>query len=234
MEKEISFYNESGRRLHGVLSFPDGKNFPVAIICHGYASSTESRTRAALSRALLKKGIASFGFDFTGCGSSDGKLHELTVSQGLEDLAATYGYVKNVASADKKRIALLGSSFSGSVAILFAAENPVRVLALKSSVSDYDKLKEVPLISKSKQKDFFDDSARHDIYSAAEKINSPTIIVHGGSDADVPVAQSMELFFRLKCEKKLEILGDADHRYSSKKDFSTMIEKISGWIFRKI
>lgn len=234
MEKDASFYNRSGRRLHGVLSVPDGKNFPVTIICHGYASSTESKTRAVLSRMLLAKGIASFGFDFTGCGSSEGELYELTVSQGLEDLAAAFGYVKSVASADKERIALLGSSFSGSVAVLFAAENPVKVLALKSPVSDYSQLKEVPLIAKSKQKTFFDDSARHDIYSAAGKIRPPTIIVHGSSDADVPAEQSTELFSRLKCEKKLELIKNADHRYSSEKDFSLMAEKVSGWISGKI
>ena len=82
MEKDVFFYNAGGRRLHGILSVPDGKNFPLVIICHGYASSTESSTRVALSRAFLEKGIASFAFDFTGCGSSDGKLYELTVSQG--------------------------------------------------------------------------------------------------------------------------------------------------------
>lgn len=234
MEKDVSFYNRSGRRLHGILSVPDGKNFPLVIICHGYASSTESSTRVVLSRAFLEKGIASFAFDFTGCGSSDGKLYELTVSQGLEDLDAAFSYVKNSADADKKRIALVGSSFSGSVAILFSSENPFKVLALKSPVSDYGPLKEVPLIPESKQKLFFDDSARHDIHSAAGKIKSPTIIVHGSSDADVPAEQSATLFSILKCEKKLEIIKNADHRYSSEKDFSTMVEKISGWILQKI
>ena len=228
MEKKFSFY---GGKLQGILSIPETKKFPVVIVCHGYASSTESKTRTVLSEFLVGKGVACFGFDFTGCGSSRGELSDLTISRGLEDMGAAFNYVKNFESSDGK-IGLVGSSFGGSVAILFAAENPVDVLALKSPASDYDGLKEIPIIEKPET--FFQDAAQYDVYAAAEKINSPTLIVHGGRDADVPPEQSVKLFSRLKCEKKLKLIASADHRYSSEKDFSLLLREISQWILRKL
>lgn len=234
MEKDIIFANRSGMKLHGILIIPEAKNFPLIIICHGYASSAGSRTRLELSRQLLQKGIASFGFDFTGCGESEGELHQLTVSQGVEDLTAAYSYVKKLKNADKKRIGLLGSSFSGSVAVLFSAKNEVKALALKSPVSSYSSVKEMPILSKAEQKRFFNDAAKYGIYSAAEKIIAPTIIVHGSSDDVVPVEQSKTLFSHLKCEKKLAVLGGADHQYSDSSHFSHMMKLVSEWFSQNL
>jgi len=233
MEKDIIFANSSGRKLHGVLTTAEN-NSPVVIICHGYASNTKSKTRVEISKQLLQKNISSFGFDFTGCGESEGELYELTVSQGLDDLTAAYNYVKNLKNFDGNRIGILGSSFSGSVAVLFAAENNIKVLALKSPVSDYNQIKEVPLVAKTKQQKFFDDSLKYDIYSAAEKIKAPTIIVHGSDDLDVPVEQSKKLFSHLKCEKKFEIITGADHRYSDEKHFSQLLDFVSDWFSKHV
>ncbi len=229
MEKNVFFTNRSGRKLHGILMLPESKSFPVVIICHGYASSAQSRTRIELSRHLLKKGIASFGFDFTGCGGSEGELHQLTLSQGIEDLNAAYSCVKKLKNTNTERIGILGSSFSGSVAILFAAENGIKALALKSPVSDYTSLGEAPVIAEKKRRQFFDDAAKYDIYSAAEKIKAPTLIVHGSSDDVVPAGQSKKLFSHLKCGKKLAVLGGAGHQYSDSRHFSQMIKLVSGW-----
>tara|TARA_Y100000310_G_scaffold345459_1_gene465214 strand:- start:1007 stop:1738 length:732 start_codon:yes stop_codon:yes gene_type:complete len=234
MEKDVMFTNSKGRKLHGVVTIPDSENFPIVIICHGYASNTKSKTRSALSRQLLEKGIASFGFDFTGCGESEGELYQLTITQGIDDLNAAFNFVKNIENVDKNKIALLGSSFSGSVAVLFAAEKDLKVLALKSPVSDYSGIKEVPLVARNKQQQFFDDSAKYDIYKTAEKIKTPTIIVHGSNDVDVPVEQSKELIKHLNCEKKLEIIEDADHRYSDANHFEQLINLVSDWVLNKI
>ncbi len=234
MERDVIFSNSSGRKLHGVLAIPDAKTFPVVIICHGYASSVRSKTRIALSRRLLLQGIASFGFDFTGCGESEGELKQLTLSQGLDDLTAAYFYVKHLKSVDKNRIGVLGSSFSGSVAVLFAAENRVKALALKSPVSDYGSISRVPLDSEEKRKQFSDDAEKYAIYSSAEKIKAPTIIVHGSSDDVVPVEQSKKLFSHLKCEKKLEIIKGADHSYSDDRHFSRMVASVSEWFHQHL
>ena len=231
MEQDITFTNRSGRKLHGVLTVAADTS-PIVIICHGYASNTKSKTRVDLSQQLLQKNISSFGFDFTGCGESEGELYELTLTQGLDDLAAAYDYVKNLKNIDNKNIGLLGSSFSGSVAVLFAAENDIKVLALKSPVSDYNQIKEVPLVARSKQEQFFVDASKYDIYSAAGKVTVPTLIVHGTSDADVPVEQSNKLLAHLKGEKRFEIIKNADHRYSDEGHFTDLIGFLTAWFVR--
>ncbi|MBI2664557.1 alpha/beta hydrolase [Candidatus Woesearchaeota archaeon] len=229
MEKDVAITNSSGRKLHGVIAVPDSTHMPLVIICHGYASSTKSNTRVELARRLSQLNISSLGFDFTGCGESEGELHELTITQGLADLTAAFNSVKTIDRVDKNKIALLGSSFSGSVAVLFAAENNIKALGLKSPVSDYSQLSGVPLAAKRRQQNFFDDAAKYDVCKAAEKIKVPAIIVHGSEDADVPVMQSKKLFSRLKCEKNFEMIEGADHRYSNSRHFSQMIELFAGW-----
>ena len=182
-----------------------------------------------LSQELLQKNISSFGFDFTGCEESEGELYELTLTQGLDDLTAAYNYIKNLKNIDKNSIGLLGSSFSGSVAVLFAAENNIKVLALKSPVSDYNQIKEVPLVARSKQQQFFVDASKYDIYTAAENVTIPTLIVHGTLDADVPVEQSNKLLAHLKGEKRFEKINNADHRYSDEGHFASLIGFLSDW-----
>ncbi len=225
MEKNVTFTNGSGSKLHGILAVPDAKHFPLVIICHGYASSARSKTRVELSRQLLQRGIASFGFDFTGCGESEGELAQLTLSQGIEDLTAAYSHVKKTGT----KIGMLGSSFSGSVAVLFAAGNAVDAIALKSPVSDYGSLPNARLDTEMRQRQFYGDASKYDIYSSAEKIKEPTLIVHGSSDDIVPVEQSKNLFSHLRCEKKLEIIEGADHRYSDDEHFSRMMAYVSEW-----
>ena len=175
MQQDISFKNSKGSNLHGVLVTPETKHYPLVIICHGYASNTNSKTRVVLADKLLEHGIASFGFDFTGCGKSDGELFQLTITQGLDDLNAAYNYVNNLDGINKNKISLLGSSFSGAVAVLFAINNELNTLLLKSPVSNYNQIKEVPLVTRNKQQQFFDDAKKYDVYSASEKIKIPTI-----------------------------------------------------------
>ena len=111
--EDVTFVNSRGKKLHGVSTVVD-KTAPTVIICHGYASNTESKTHLVLSKKLSELKINSFAFDFTGCGKSEGELFELTLSQGMDDLTYAYNYVKN--NLQSNHIGLLGSSFSGSVA----------------------------------------------------------------------------------------------------------------------
>ena len=56
MENNVTFTNNKNKTRHGVVTIPDSANCPLVIICHGYASNTNGKTRVALSQQLLKKG----------------------------------------------------------------------------------------------------------------------------------------------------------------------------------
>ena len=78
MEKDIFFYSNR-IKLPGKINIPDHKddmaNFPVAILSHGYgASKDEFGDFLILSDILNDIGIATFRFDYRGCGYSDYQL----------------------------------------------------------------------------------------------------------------------------------------------------------------
>ena len=56
MEEKISFVDNMGNKLSGILSNPTGnKDKPIIILCHGFSSSKNSRTYVALQESLNKK-----------------------------------------------------------------------------------------------------------------------------------------------------------------------------------
>ncbi len=217
----MTFINSLGYKLHGVL---EKAGDSCVILCHGYGSSSSGDTRVELAKRLKEKNISSFGFDFTGCGESEGTLPELTVTQGVDDLTYAYNHVRN--NLKFKKISLLGSSFSGSVALLFAAENEIEKLALKSPVSNWHTLHKMPFLTDEESKKYFKDARQYDLYAVAEKVKQQTLIVHGTADASVPFSQSEELIKHLQNGTLLPVTG-ADHRYSDAHHFNKMIVTLS-------
>ena len=77
---------------------------------------------------------------------------------------------------------------------------------------------------------FYDDVIEHDIYKEAEKITCPTLIFHGDKDMVVPFEQSEKLFDHLKMkDKKLEIIGGADHCYYNSPTLHVATDLLIGW-----
>src|SRR3972149_8169279 len=124
------FKNSRGLSLAAIYE-GENRDAPVVILCHGYRSSKDSESTAKLAAELLKRGLSNFRFDFTGCGESEGELSELLPSQGLDDLKSA---VKALGLA---KFSLYGSSFGGHISLMYASENPIISLTLKSPVSDY-------------------------------------------------------------------------------------------------
>ena len=149
-----------------------------------------------------------------------------------------------------KKIGLVGSSFGGFASILVASKNEdISFMALKSPVSDYlGKLvanNEDETIKKWKEDgkidynskhilkyEFFEDAEKHHGYEAVKKIKMPVLIVHGDKDTSVPVEQSMKTK-SLLLDCKLEIIHDADHRYSKPDHFNRMLDFISEFVIKR-
>ena len=235
-EEKIFFSNSSGSKLCGVLRSP-AQSPLVIVICHGFNSSKDSLSHVLLARRLAEKGIASFRFDFFGNGESEGLHEDITTSEALDDLRCAVALLKKLGYT---KVGLFGSSFGGMTSILAASEmKDLQLLVLKSPVSQYsDKLltqlgvkqiddwrikghTDYPTSdgqSRRLKYAFYQDACGLDGYAAAEKINAPTLIIHGDADRTVLVEQSIKSAKLIK-NCRLEVLPGADHRYSKPEDF---------------
>jgi len=249
MEERIYFKNSKGLSLCGILSNPtSSKEKPVIILCHGFSTSKNGRTYVRLQKVLNKYQISTFRFDFFGHGESEGQFEDITISEAVDDILNAIEFLK---SQGYVKIGLVGSSFGGIASLIAASKtNDLFILILKSPVSNY-KEKEYATNSKEKLEEwknkkckyyvsgdgkklrlnytFFEDFKNNDGYEAARKIKIPVLITHGDKDKLVPIEQSKKTANLIK-NCRLEIIKNADHRYSKPGDFEKMLDLISRFI----
>jgi pimeloyl-ACP methyl ester carboxylesterase len=77
---------------------------------------------------------------------------------------------------------------------------------------------------------FYEDCAHHVAYEAPKAMTLPTLIVHGGADEYVPVAQSLRLQEFLGGNTSLVVLAGADHHFSQPAHFREMTDHMGRWI----
>lgn len=171
------------------------------IICsHGLYSSMDSDKYLQLAGMANERGISLLRFDHRGCGASDGRFADSTVTRRVEDMQAARAWVQHEHGGS---IALFGSSFGGMVSILAAGD--AKALALLSTPHAIeDDLGLDPA--------FLEDLERYDLLAAIGTV-PPVLIMHGRNDELVPVAHARALHEHAGGEKKL-LLFDADHRFS--------------------
>ncbi len=253
MQNKIYFSNSKGNKLCGILSNPTSSfNTPIIILCHGFTTSKDNNTNTKIEQIFNKKNIATLKFDFFGHGESEGDFENITISEAVDDILNAIKYLKQKGFS---KIGLIGSSFGGISSIMAASKtDDLFVLALKSPVSNYlerdlqEKTKEeiekwesdgfdfyVKSDGEKKKLNysFFEDYKNNDGYEASKKIKIPTLIVHGDKDESVPVEQSKKTANILE-NCKLEIIEDADHKYSKSDDFEKMLNLISNFVVEHI
>jgi dienelactone hydrolase len=134
-----------------------------------------------IARTLAERGIASFLFDFSGHGESEGRREDCTLARQCEDLAAAVDVLANRDEVDRRRLGMIGVSTSAAGALLTAARNPhVRALVLWSST----------LVG---------------VEDAIPDVMTPTLLVLGEGDAPI-LARNEQLLARLSGPRRLEAI----------------------------
>jgi len=112
---------------------------PYVVVFAGSLSGTltSESVQAALAEALAEHWIGSLRFDYREHGDSDAGRHPFSPLSALEDLSTVVTYAR---SKKPQRLGLVGSSFGGSVAALYAGRHPesVSALCLHNPVLEYD------------------------------------------------------------------------------------------------
>jgi uncharacterized protein len=229
-EERLVISNSRGDVLTAVLHHAVRKTSRGAVIlCHGMESNKESEKILLFSRELALKGITALRFDFAYVGESSAKFEDITYSGEVEDLKAAYSLLR---ARHSGKIAILGSSMGGTVALLFAAQEPgiAGLVTIAAPVHPEEFPKRILTPSQLQQwRDqgftFYNgqrinvallhDLERINVPQAAKNITCPILIVHGDADTVVPVKEAYELYSCIGSSKQLSILKGADHRLSN-------------------
>ncbi len=145
------------------------------------------------------------------------------------------------------KTAILGSSMGGTVALIFAAQEP-QVAALVTTAAplhpeNFPKQILTPAQIETWREQGFtiyhgqrlnaallDDLEQLDVVGSARRIVCPVLILHGDADEVVPVAEAYELDDCLTGTKRLEIFKDTDHRLSDPAVMERAIAAALAWL----
>lgn len=208
IEEKVTFRTSRGLKLSGALLAPDENLHDAVVFAHGTGSSKSSPRNRGIAEQLLDNGIASFLFDFTGCGESDGVPEQSTQDQQFDDLTSALDFITSQTFFQTRFVGVNGSSTGGTVTIRSAAEED-RIAGIVLRVPrNIEVIGLVPLIQ------------------------APTLVLQGSEDRIV-LPESEEIFAALTCPKELRIIEGAGHLFDEKPEyFEEMTDATCEWFER--
>lgn len=124
--------NHRGGTSEVVINYPDAVDtaVPLVVMAHGHGGElTEAGGFDAVAEGLADAGIATVRIQFPGSGSSSESFLVNTFSNMLDDLQVAVDYALEESAVagqlDAGRVAILGYSMGGRLAMVAAGENPL-------------------------------------------------------------------------------------------------------------
>jgi uncharacterized protein len=223
--ERLVFQNSKGENLVGILSDPGSDR--VFFISHGMGSEKDRARFEYLEKMLNSEGFATFRFDYSGQGESEGEMIDYTITKAVEDLRSAH----NLLMKRYKYYSLFGSSFGGLVSSIFESQNQqAKYLICSASPLNYQKHLEVTIpdvlnsmqtigfyerISRTGRKykmglKLYEDSLNYQPEDFLPRINCPVLILFGEKDSDIGFFQATEASQNLS-NYQLEIIKDLPH-----------------------
>jgi len=196
---------------------------PCLITCHGYMSHRKSDKWIYVAHKFWRRGYAVLRFDFRGCGDSEGRFADSTLSRRIADLNRILQFTTEHPLLDGSRIGLVGSSLGGDVCLLTAAQ--LKEERIKGMVIWATPSRLLP-----QGGIFFEDAQKHDILEATKEIRCPLMIIHGHEDEEVNFRHALELYKRARPPKGLKIIKGGDHTFTNLIHRNTVIDITLNWL----
>lgn len=247
--ERVRFYNQDGQLLSGRIDMPiTGDPVAFALYANCFTCDNDLRAIGRITEVLALHGIATFRFDFTGLGDSEGEFPETNFSSNVTDCIAAATFLDEDYQAPEL---LVGHSLGGSVVLSAAASIPsaraVVTLAAPSSpehikrhiLGDLDEIRtkgeaRVQLAGRqfTIKEQLLADIDRIDLGSDIEAMGKPLLVVHSPTDNTVGVENALEILDHARHPKSFLSLDGADHLISDDADARFAAEIIATWADR--
>jgi len=126
----------AGLRLSGVMRIPAGlqprERRAAFLVLHGFGSNKNSQNVLAPCKVLEGLGYVTLRFDMRGCGESEGEHGRVICLEQVEDTRNALAFLAKHPGVAGDRIAVIGTSFGGAVAVYAAGIDP-RIAAVISN-----------------------------------------------------------------------------------------------------
>jgi len=249
--ERITFANTRGELLAGRLDLPlSDPPVAYALYAHCFTCSKNLRAIGRISRELALHGIATFRFDFTGLGDSEGDFSRTNFTTSVEDLRLAAQYLADNYAAPEL---LIGHSLGGAVVLDSAASlDSVRVVVTLAAPASPDHIKrhiahdldtieaqgsaEVLLAGRpfTIRQQLIDDVEHVDIAESIRSLRQPLLVVHSPSDRVVPIENANEIVELAPDSTSLLSVDGADHLISDDDDARYVASVIAAWADRYI
>jgi len=243
--------NEQKELMVGTLVEPVKRSRTLVIIIHGLLAHRDQSLLRTVASSLGRAGIASYRFDFSGNGSSEGRFEDSTPEKMLHE-------IEIVISSFQGRYAkvfLFGHCLGGTLALLSAARPSIHAhglvlvnapLHLGSAMERFltpaqrAQLASVGFTIYSLKRPFgevpytirdtcVNELLALDPLAIAPHVRCPALLVHGTADALVPVSDCEELFEQLG-QREILLVGGADHNFTVPAHQDTVAAAVTAWV----
>jgi uncharacterized protein len=235
-----------GRVAHPKGADSSGATLACVLVLHGFKGFMDWGFYPELARRLVALGLGVVRFNFSGSGvgeelerfGAERAFFENTPSRELEDVERVRAWLDGgaVRCIDPRRVALLGHSLGGGVALVHAARRgDCRALVGWACVSTFRRFppevealwrrqgyveipnlrtKEIHRLGLGWLEDVERNAAALDVHAACRALRAPTLLVHGSEDEAVPLAEgeSLQRAFAPGVAR-LEVVPDANHTF---------------------
>lgn len=244
-KRKFEIINKANEKLvciEVLPSPPDGKRFPLVILCHGYGYfKEEDGIFTEIAQRLSKAGYAVYYFDFSGCGESEGDYSQTTLTKLVSDLKSVVKAVAAYDYIDENELSLISHSY-GSNVVIAAQILGVKRIAMSGSFANAFKVlsRLFPSFNENgvSTRDstspragkigpqFWNDIKSYDIPDLIKNFDCPILFIHGKLDTIVPLENMQPLFNGAKNPIGPIILQKSDHDLSPEREkaFLSVIE----------
>jgi fermentation-respiration switch protein FrsA (DUF1100 family) len=121
MTEQAVTFRSAGLELSGVVHVPSGmrpgERRAGFLVLHGFGSNKTSSNTLQPTKVLSELGYVVLRFDMRGCGESEGEHGRVICLEQVEDTRSALTFLAQHPAVDPARIAVIGSSFGGAVAV---------------------------------------------------------------------------------------------------------------------
>jgi len=220
------------------LANEDQNSNHLIILAHGLTGDKDRDMMLSLADSLAHLGWPTLRISYSGCGQSEGKFTEATISKETDDLSSILDQVKGT-----KKIAYIGYSMGAAVgALAVAKDDRINVMVSLAGMVRTKVFAETEFgdVTPDKgymwedestplSKTFMDDLIQiESVVPAVKEIRLPWLLIHGSKDDVVLPDDSLHLHNHLKGKKKHLVIEGTDHSFEG--HWNSLSQHIDEWL----